>query len=125
MAVAGCFLDQDGLEVGVEPWHHLMVLGPLGGPLCCLEEGVVVVEVWWQLGEQGALRIPLLHQEGALADMAAAVHQAGVEGVAEAWSQKLPYALLLTLSQPDRLPVLAEEVEAGLLSCLHESATAC
>jgi len=30
-------------------------------------------------------------------DMEAAVHQAGVEGVAEAWSQKLLHALLLTL----------------------------
>lgn len=97
VVVAGCLLDQEGLEVGVEAWHHLMVLGPVGGPLCCLEEVVVVVEVWWQLGEQGALRMPLPHQKGAVVDMAAAAHQAGVEGVAEAGSQKMPHALLLTL----------------------------
>ena len=84
MAVVGCFLDQEGLEVVVDPGHHLMVLGLVGGPLCCLEEGVVVVEVWWQLGEHRELGMPLPHQEGAVVDMVAAGHQAGVEGVAEA-----------------------------------------
>jgi hypothetical protein len=84
VAVVGCFLDQEGLGVGVDPEHHLMGLGLVGGPVRCLEEGVVVVGVWWQLGEQGALRMPLPHQEGAVVGMAAAAHQAGVEGVLEA-----------------------------------------
>ena len=97
VAVVGCFSDQEELEVGVDSEHLLMVLGPVGGPVRCLEEVVVVVGVWWQLGEQGALRMPLPHQEGAVVDMEAAAHQAGVAGAAEAWSQKLPHALLLTL----------------------------
>ena len=84
MAVVGCFLDQEGLEVGVDPGHRLVGLGPVGGPLCGQEEEVVVVVVWWQLGEHRELGMPLPHQEGAVVDIVTANHQAGVEGVAEA-----------------------------------------
>lgn len=84
MAVVGCFLDQEGLEVGVEAWPLLMVLGLVGRPVRCLEGVVVVVVVWWQLGEQKGLRMPFPHREGAGVGMAAAAHPAGGEGAAEA-----------------------------------------